>query len=52
MIEISAEAQRLKQKHDLTLIVIGCLQLMTSARRSSRASRTAAASVHGRSDSS
>ncbi|MDT5346297.1 MAG: replicative helicase [Mycobacterium sp.] len=37
--EIRAKARRLKQKHDLTLIVIDYLQLMTSGKKSSRASR-------------
>ena len=38
MMEIRAKARRLKQTHDLKLIVIDYMQLMSRARRSSRAS--------------
>ncbi len=37
MMEIRAKARRLKERHDLKLIVIDYLQLMTAARRSSPA---------------
>ena len=40
MMEIRAKARRLKQRHDLKLIVIDYLQLMTSGKRvESRGSR-------------
>jgi replicative DNA helicase len=39
LMEIRAKCRRLKQQHNLKMVIIDYLQLMSSARRSSRASR-------------